>query len=131
MIDLSKYLIVPFVPHGRDMNGCDCWGLVRLILKEEINISLPSFNSAYEELNTTAAMEAIENNKSDFTQNKVELENIEPYDVLLFYKYSKLSHVGLSLGDNFFIHTDIGKGVCIEKLERNNLDRLEGIYRVS
>lgn len=31
---IEKYLSLPYVDYGRDMRGCDCWGLVRLVRRE-------------------------------------------------------------------------------------------------
>lgn len=40
----ERYLDIPYKDGGRDWDGCDCWGLVRLILAEERGIVLPSFS---------------------------------------------------------------------------------------
>lgn len=41
----EKYLSIPYRAGGRDWSGCDCYGLVRLILKEEKGIELPLFET--------------------------------------------------------------------------------------
>lgn len=38
-----KYLQIPYKIFSSDLNGCDCWGLVQLIYKNEHNINLPDF----------------------------------------------------------------------------------------
>ncbi len=42
-----RYIGIPFRDHGRDHKGCDCWGLCRLILAEQMGLSLPSFGEGY------------------------------------------------------------------------------------
>ncbi len=41
---LERYLGIPYREGGRGWDGCDCWGLVRLILLEERGIALPLFS---------------------------------------------------------------------------------------
>lgn len=41
MSPLSKYIGIPFVDEGRTFKGCDCYGLVKLYFKNELNKTLP------------------------------------------------------------------------------------------
>ena len=44
---VNNYIGIPFVSGGRDKTGCDCYGLVRLILQNEYNIELPLLSGDY------------------------------------------------------------------------------------
>ena len=39
----EKYLSIPYKKQGRGWDGCDCYGLARLVIKEESGVDLPSF----------------------------------------------------------------------------------------
>lgn len=39
----ERYVGLPFADGGRDIDGLDCWGLVRLVLKEQKSIDVPSY----------------------------------------------------------------------------------------
>ena len=43
----QKYVGIPFKSGGRDFSGCDCYGLIRLILLTEYNTQLPLLNTDY------------------------------------------------------------------------------------
>lgn len=45
---IKDYVGIPFVDGGRGWKGCDCWGLVRLVFKEEFGIELVDYKISYE-----------------------------------------------------------------------------------
>ena len=36
----DKYIKIPFKDRGNGFDGCDCWGLLRLILREELGVEI-------------------------------------------------------------------------------------------
>jgi cell wall-associated NlpC family hydrolase len=46
-MNTDKYVGIPFRDHGRDWDGCDCYGLIRLVYWHEFGIPLPSLDDEY------------------------------------------------------------------------------------
>lgn len=46
----GEYVNLPFLDRGRTRDGLDCWGLVRLVYREQRGIALPDLGGEY--LNT-------------------------------------------------------------------------------
>lgn len=126
----KKYVGIPFVTSGRDMSGCDCYGLVRLILANEYGFDLPMLLGDY-----TNALNIAET-KRLFMQNVPILcgEKIsEPEEkaAALMRFGGRLCHVGLYAGDGCIIHSRHNVGVVIERLSSPTLaECVEGWYRV-
>lgn len=43
MSNLERFMMIPFKVGGRDENGCDCWGLFRLVFEHLTGIVLPIY----------------------------------------------------------------------------------------
>ena len=127
----GKYVGIPFVSGGRDTSGCDCYGLVRLILQEEYGMSLPVLNGDY-----TNAL-SVEETKLLFCENIPLLcgeciKEPEEKSVALMNMCGRLCHVGLYAGDGYIIHSRHKVGVVCERLSSPQLaGRVEGWYRVN
>lgn len=42
---VERYLEMRYKPSGRDESGVDCFGLIRMVLKKEARIGIPSYDS--------------------------------------------------------------------------------------
>lgn len=47
-MNFRAFIGIPYQDHGRDRDGCDCWGLVRLVLREAFGADVPDHAAAYE-----------------------------------------------------------------------------------
>lgn len=102
LVDYSKTLIgVPYRYGGTTTSGFDCSGFLKYVY-DKFNISLPRISS-----DQFAGGQAI---------GKGELS---PGDLVFFNTANNgsVSHSGIYLGDNNFIHADSTKGVKISNLE--------------
>ncbi len=120
-MNFSKYVNIPYKYKGRDFNGCDCWGLVKLIFKKEKGITLPDFwyTDFWEEENF------IKNNIRNVNIIKVDYP-FKIFDVLLFYnkKRNIVSHMGLIIEDDKFIHTYLKNASRVDRLDKYWISRL-------
>lgn len=45
-MDVKKYIGIPYAERGRDYDGCDCYGFVRLVLLDR-GVELPLYDYAH------------------------------------------------------------------------------------
>lgn len=115
-MDVGKYIGIPFKDCGRDFDGADCWGLVRLVWKEERGIVMPDMGDAYSsafargEVGKTAALlEAGEWNIDVTDRPRREL------DVLVFSFQTVDLHVGLWVAPGEMLHVMRGMNAAVER----------------
>jgi len=97
----ESYVGIPFKDFGRDMKGCDCWGLVRLVLKRECNIDVPSYGeiSARDLARVTDTI-----GEQSSTDPWSMVEQPRPFDVALMR--GRPLHVGIMVSDKQLLHVE-------------------------
>lgn len=126
----NEYVGLPFADKGRTREGCDCWGLVRLVLHEQFGIDLPSYTDDYTSTADNAGIAgAIDSNMAGW--RIVPPGEAREGDVALFRIGGLPLHVGVVIGDvRYMLHVCMGIDACTEQYRAPRwLSRLEGVYR--
>jgi cell wall-associated NlpC family hydrolase len=101
----AKYVGIPFADVGAGTAGCNCWGLVRMVLANECGIALP----AYGEISArdiTAAARQMNHDSSAAPWSKV--GDPQSFDVALMHstraKIRAMGHVGVMTSPTELLH---------------------------
>jgi len=101
---IDKYIGVPFEDRGESLNGADCYGIIRLIYRNELAIEIPSFHSSCH--STKAIFSDYIKQISQFWQLSKE-PNL--YDVVAMahdpIHPRVVQHFGVYLGNGKMLHT--------------------------
>lgn len=109
----NKYMYIPFKEKGRDESGADCLGLMRIILKNECGIILPSYDDLYENtIHKESVSGAIDNVQKELFKTVVAPM---PFDIAILRFCGLPMHIGIVTKKNFMIHCSKDIGVCHEK----------------
>lgn len=125
MMEIKNLIGVPYVKHGRDLNGLDCYGCA--ILAEKILTGKELKDVFYE--NPTAGQKAEILRVLEEGIPHTRLEKPERGAVVEIFVLGRPFHVGVCLGGGAFIHAMEKTGVVIEPLWRYGR-RIKGYYRV-
>lgn len=122
----NKYVGIPYKQKGRDLNGIDCWGLLRLVYSEEFKINLPSFVTDYTEDDTMRIQDLIAQYKEGWEQ----LDKPEPGCLVLFRVFGTESHVGIAVSETHFLHARDGQSSAVESFDSSAWNkRIVGYFK--
>ncbi len=127
---VSQYLGIPYRELGRDRSGCDCWGLLALIWREQFGRDLPDYTRPrwIEGANPSVIGSGAAEYASQFV--RVEPGNELLGDGVLLRMRGHPLHVGLVLAPGWMLHTHESADSCVENYERFIWrNRVIGIYR--
>lgn len=117
-MDVKSYLGIPFKDHGFGRDGCDCYGLVRLVYRHELGIELPHLGDEYSNaLTRLEVRKAVNRSMADGWAVTVTDREPEPLDVLVFSRGAVDCHVGLWLEEGVMLHVIEGFDTCIERFD--------------
>jgi cell wall-associated NlpC family hydrolase len=128
MPTLDKFIGIPFVNHGRDLNGCDCYGLARLVWQELTGNELPDYVISC--MDTLGISNQI--NKDIVQWERVVGEPPVPSLMLIKFDFDHpdwCNHIGVYVGNGMFIHTRKEANSCKERIDSLHWkSRIEGFY---
>ena len=124
-MNVEKYIEIPFLDHGRDFTGCDCYGLVKLVLLEEFDKVLPDF-FAYNDSDDLEAIGELVNLNTPLVTNKRK-EIPDEGDIALFTFKGVVTHIGVYIGGDMVLHIMRNTNATCERYKTGRLKgRLEG-----
>jgi len=134
------YIGIPFVDKGRDHAGCDCWGLMRLILVEQFEVVIPSFVNDYVSADAgEAIIDIVKDCTTNFEWIKIENDSEQAGDVVHMSGFYRIEgklrkagmHTGLVLVSGTLIHVEEGINATLMRYrEAGQLSRrVLGFYR--
>lgn len=127
-MNFEKYIGIPYADKGRDVTGIDCWGLVRLVYKDELNIDLPSFVAEY----TSEDDERIEELFAQYKEGWESVDKPNVGDVVVFRMLGYESHIGVVVNDKQFLHVRENQDSVIESLDNPKwVKRIVGFFKYS
>ena len=91
---------------GSDKSGIDCSSFSGKLLQQIYSISLP--RTSAEQYHLT---------------EKTSTENLVEGDLVFFGSHHNISHVGVYLGNNYFVHSSVHLGVIISSLNEDYYNR--------
>jgi len=128
---VNDYMRIPFASDGRDRKGCDCWGLVRLIMLEQAKIEIP----AYAGTPTEDLRNVNRNMESDSAQPPWQTGILpgddERFDVVLMTRLMRTDrgvssvpmHVGLVTDKGWMIHIEKNANAAHVRLDDPRVNR--------
>jgi len=127
---VKKYVGIPFVSNGRTLAGCDCYGLVRLVLRNEYGIDLPELSDNYADaLNVKETARLFAENLPVLAGQKIPAP--QERAVVIITEHGIAAHVGIVAGGGYILHTGIKTGsICQRETHPGLRGRIEGYYHV-
>jgi cell wall-associated NlpC family hydrolase len=101
---IDEWYGVNYLLGGNDKNGIDCSAFVQRLYQEVFGTN--KVRTAIEQFNNCSL--------------KNDINNLKEGDLVFFHiNSSRITHVGIYLANNFFVHASVSKGVTISSLNDN------------
>ena len=126
----ARYVGIPFQDKGRDRDGLDCYGLLRLVLLERFTIALPTYTEGYVTATDRQEIAALLTEGREADGSWVTVTDPKPGDGILFRLKGAPTHVGVVAEPPWFLHVARGMATVLERWDRPKwAHRILGFYR--
>lgn len=123
---------MPYREGGRGRDGCDCWGLVRLVLRERFDVELPEYaDRRWSEFDPASLADFMTRERASMSAwGEVATDTAREGDAVLLRILGRPIHVGVVVAPNIFLHIEQGIDACVERLDDLKWQRrVLAIYR--
>jgi cell wall-associated NlpC family hydrolase len=126
----EKFVGIPFVEFGREMTGCDCWGLACRIYADELGVVLPDYVQGYASDDERSELAAVIAGATVSPLWRTVTSLAMPFDIAIFRRGRLDTHVGIVVHDGLMLHSAHEDCAKIEAYRSGAWShRLTGIYR--
>lgn len=123
---VNKYVGLPYKSHGRTEAGLDCFGAVRIILNNEYDIELPSYDTEYTDEVEQEVLDELIAGRTDW----VRVDSPQEGDIVVMRIRKHFFHVGIMVNRSHFLNCRSKVGCVVEELSsRFWQPKIEGFYR--
>ncbi|MGE0256923.1 MAG: peptidoglycan endopeptidase [Alphaproteobacteria bacterium] len=136
---VAEYIGIPFLEHGRDRGGCDCWGLARLVWAERAGVAVPDAGTQYPGFDADRIGQALRDGRAAGDWRIVEAGCERPFDAVLMKGYvpgeggyrAVEMHVGVVVVPGKLLHVERGTDALLADYRRDRrVDRrVVGFWR--
>lgn len=128
---LDRFVGIPYVQHGREYAGSDCWGIVFLYYRDVLGTPIPAYSAEMEAREFTnrgiGPLMASEREK-----HWQAVARPETGDCVLMRAGRHDSHVGIYLGNGRMLHSEGPEPSVIERIDGMRWrNRISGYYRLN
>lgn len=114
---VAGYVGIPYRTLGRARDGADCWGLVRLVYADRLDVELPAYDGRG--FSGRASVPDVASLVADARGPWRELPEDEaaPPDLVLLRVHGQPVHVGVLVAPKLMLHSLAGHDSAVERLD--------------
>jgi len=117
----TNYMGIPFESRGRSRDACDCYGLLRLIYKDKLEVDLPPLLLYDNTLQRKTMSDMMLTQPMLIGFIPVKVANVQPFDVIVIRQVGFDCHLGIVIDETRMVHTEAGRGVVVEDFTRPHI----------
>lgn len=124
----ARYLGIPWSREDRGARGTHCWGLVRLVYAEMLDIELGDYGAAHDRAVNAATI--AERRKAWPWRPVAAIGTALPFDVIVYRRGRYDDHVGILVDTGLMLHVALGQEAIVEEVAGTAWrNRIAGIHR--